>query len=139
MSFALHNTLCTHRESYVQRWAQNRRNALATGRSVKCSISWSIWTQVQWTCVRCSSCVQVHLHRLKPLRTAHLHRDQHFSEKVSLRYLSEVCSQRSLPSNRVPVIIPFVLTRAIIKPRIVRVRIVSGIRLCRFLCFLTCL
>ena len=44
-----------------------------------------------------------------------------------------------MPSNRVPVIIPSVLTRAIIKPRIVRVRIVSGIRLCRFFCFLTCL
>ena len=44
-----------------------------------------------------------------------------------------------MPANRVPVIIPFVITPAIIKRGIVSGRIVRMIRLCRFLCLLTCL
>ena len=36
---------------------------------IESSISYSLWTKVQWKCVHCSSCVQVHLHPFKPLRT----------------------------------------------------------------------
>ena len=45
------------------------RNSLATGCPIEFSISCPFWTKVQWECVHCSPCVQVHLHPFKPLRT----------------------------------------------------------------------
>ena len=45
-------------------------NPFTTGSPMESSISCSIWTKVQWEYVHCSSCVQVHLHPFKPLRTA---------------------------------------------------------------------
>ena len=45
------------------------RNPFTTGSPIESSISCSFWTEVQWECVHCSSCVQVHLHPFKPLRT----------------------------------------------------------------------
>ena len=47
------------------------RDTLTTGFSIKSPISHSIWTEVQWKCVHCRSCVQVHLHPFKPLWTTH--------------------------------------------------------------------
>ena len=45
------------------------RNPLTTGSPIESSISCSLWANVQWECVHCSSCVQVHFHPFKPLRT----------------------------------------------------------------------
>ena len=45
------------------------RNPFTTGSPIESSISCSFWTKVQWECVHCSPCVQVHLHPSKPLRT----------------------------------------------------------------------
>ena len=45
------------------------KNPFTTGCSIESSISWHIWTNVQWECVHCSSCVKVHLHLFKALRT----------------------------------------------------------------------
>ena len=45
------------------------KNTLTTGCSIKTSCSF--WTEVQWKCVHCRSCAQVHFHPIKPLRTAH--------------------------------------------------------------------
>ena len=47
------------------------KNALATGCSMVPSISCSFWTEAQWTCVYCSSCVKIHSHPFKPFRTTH--------------------------------------------------------------------
>ena len=44
-----------------------------------------------------------------------------------------------MPSNRVPVIIPFVVTATSVNTGSVSVRIVSAVRLCCLLFFLTCL
>ena len=46
------------------------RNPFTTDSPMESSISCSNWTKVQWECVHCSSCVQVHLHPFKPLRTS---------------------------------------------------------------------
>ena len=45
------------------------RNPLTTGSTIESSIPCSFWTEVQWACVHCTSCVQVHLHPFKPLQT----------------------------------------------------------------------
>ena len=79
---ATHNFVYT-RESSVQRSEETvfvvslklpsstMRNPFTTGCPIESSISCSTWTEVQWECVQCSSCVQVHLHPFKPLRTTH--------------------------------------------------------------------
>ena len=45
------------------------RNPFTTGSPIEYSLSCSFWAQVQWECVHCCPCVQVHLHPFKPLRT----------------------------------------------------------------------
>ena len=49
--------------------SSNIRNPFTIGSPIKSSISCSLWTKVQWECVHCSSCVQVHFRPCKPLRT----------------------------------------------------------------------
>ena len=61
------------------------RNPFTTCRPIESSISCSLWTKVQWECVHCSSCVQVHLHPFKPLRTTGGTKIQTSREKMSLR------------------------------------------------------
>ena len=61
------------------------RDTLTGGCSIEPPISCSIWTEVQWTCVHRSPCVQVHLHPLKPSSDCSRHQDQNFQLKVSLR------------------------------------------------------
>ena len=46
------------------------RNPFTTGSPTESSISCSFWTKIRWECVHCSSCVQVHHHPFKPLRTS---------------------------------------------------------------------
>ena len=46
------------------------RDTITTCCSMESSVSCSIWTKVQWACVHCTSCVQVHFRRCEPLRTA---------------------------------------------------------------------
>ena len=75
--------LCVHSsESSTQRSEQNVfivslklprstiKNPFTAGSPTESTVSCSVWTKVQWDCVHCSSCVQVHLHPFKPLRTA---------------------------------------------------------------------
>ena len=74
--------VCT-RESSVQRSTQTvfietlklpsstLKDTLTTGFSKESSISCSIWTKVQSTCVHHSSCVQIHGHPFKQLRATH--------------------------------------------------------------------
>ena len=45
------------------------KNPSTTGCSKESSISCTIWTNIHLECVHCSSCVQVHLHPFKQLRT----------------------------------------------------------------------
>ena len=45
------------------------RNPVTTGSPTESSVSCSFWTKVQWECVHCSSCVQVHLRPTEPRRT----------------------------------------------------------------------
>ena len=71
-----------------------------------------------------------------PIQTASdfpRHQDLNTQVKVSLRNVVRLFPT-FVPSNQAPVIIPFIITPAIMKPRIV-----SGTRLCRFLSFGACL
>ena len=82
------------------------RNALTAGRSIEPSVSCSILTKISWTCVHCSSCVQVHLHPFKPPWTAHCTEIKTLQES-ELAELS--LFPTFMPANRAPIIIPFVI------------------------------
>ena len=45
------------------------RDPFTTGSSTESSTSCCLWTKIQWKCIHCSSCVQVHVHPFKTLRT----------------------------------------------------------------------
>ena len=60
----------------------------------------------------------------------------HSTENVPAQ-LTPSSSHPPRPDNHAPVIITFVITPGIIKPRIVGARMVCVTRMCRFLCFLT--
>ena len=77
------------------------RNPVTTGSPKESSVSCSFWTEVQWECVHCSSCVQVRLRPTKPRRQLVAPTSKPPSEN-ELAEVSYVCS------NGTPVIIPFV-------------------------------
>ena len=54
---------------YLELPSSTVKNPLTTGSPIESSITCSFSTKVQWESVQCSSCVQVHLHPFKPLRT----------------------------------------------------------------------
>ena len=112
------------------------KNPFITGSPIESSISCSFWTQVQWDCVHCSSCVQVHLHHSNRFRLLTTPRSN-LQVKMSLRNcqtfvpnLRAIHPTPVISFNMTPASIPFVRNPAIMKPRIV-----SGTRPCRFLSF----
>ena len=78
---ALHKTVCTPMGLQFRNLSNpifvvplelpnsTNRNPFTTGNPRESSISCSLGTKVQWECVHCSSCVQVHLH---PFNSDHM-------------------------------------------------------------------
>ena len=89
------------------------RKPFTAGSPIKPSISWSIWTKVQWKCVHCSSCVQVHLHPFRLLRTACGPDIQTSKRKWAFGSVMRLFPT-FVPSNRTPVMIPHIESPAIV-------------------------